>query len=416
MVDTNILLIATLEKAEYAFSVEVEGMVVKEVLNACIYALENGRAVELFLDSANQHFLEDNTFLHKKCIEFVQKGGRLYFVSLLATGCYWRCWIDFSEHHYFSLEHGKVFCETEAQMRTYEKAVAYFEKNRTDGKLYLDEPDDIKIKFSVSDTLVGLGDTVEISWEVERADKVVVQGLGPVEHFGRRRIRLDKNTVLKIGAYNERQARISASPVKVLDTLKIIYDLGFVSTHTGEYFSLVRSELYSHVYGVALGHPVCFSWKVPAAESVQVLPFGISAIEGEHTFIPRASQELEIHGSVHGEVFIRRIQLLVFPMPVLQDKLITPFKFAQTYQLHFSLPDPQAVQTLVKKEKKRYLQLTETIRHFVAGLCTEAPKSETLQQSLLNLLKTKNTHRPEIIHELKTIQTYYEQPRINTGK
>ena len=406
-----------MEKAEHALAIHADGFITKEILNSCINIVEKGVALELFLDMENQQFLEENTFLFKKCSQLVNKGGCVFLISNTADFRFWECMVDFREYSYYSLEEEKVIYKEEKDLPVFQNALIAFERRKKESKPYLVEKGDIAIRINLSDEVIMLGDPVELSWEVEGADKVVVQGVGRVEAYGRKKIRLEKNTILKIGASNERQSRIKAVLVKVSDELKIVYDIGFISAGTKQYSSLVNSDIYPHVYGISEGNQLKLKWEVPLAKDVKIIPFNILKSKGEFIFTPSASFDIEIHGTIKEKIYIRRIQILLFPIPVFRDKLISVFPFTnKKYDISVPLLQKEKIEQMWLAEKQRYLALNKRIVDTNSVIRAKKMDFNNLKTFFFTILKEKYFHRKEILKEINSIQSYYEPSEPGAGK
>jgi hypothetical protein len=416
MVDTNYKLILEMEKAEHALTIHTDSFITKEILNSCINLVEKGIAIELFLDSENQLYLEENNFLFNKCSQFVNKGGSIFMTPNPAELRFWQCIVDFKEYSYYSLEEEKVIYKYEKDLPFFQNAFIDFETKKQAGKPYLVEKGDIEIRVTLSDALIMLGDPIELSWEVDGADKVIVQGVGRVEAYGRKKIRLEKNTILKIGASNERQSKIKAILVKVSDDLKISYDIGFIGVGTKEYCSLVNSDIYPHVYGISTGNQLKLKWDVPLAKDVKIMPFGIMKSKGEYTFTPSSSFNIEIYGTVKEKIYIRKIQILLFPIPIFKEKLISTFPFInKKYNISIPRLQKEKIEQMRIVEKQRYLDLNKKIIDINFALRSDKINFNYFKTFFFTVLKGKYFERKEILKEINSIQSYYEPSKSGAG-
>ncbi len=405
-----------MEKAEHALTVHADALITKEVLNTCIHLVEKGMALVLFLDSENKAFLEENSFLSNKCNEFIHKGGSLFFIPNPAPVKFWKCLADFKALSYYSVEESEVVYKREKDLPYFQEQLLEFEHYKQTGTPFKVEKGDIQIRIKVSEPLVMIGDSVELSWEVDEAEKVIIQGLGKVEAYGRKRIRLEKDTIIKIGASNARHSQIKALLVKVSDeNLKIPYDLEFLSAGTKQYRSLIQSDIHPHVYGISQGNQVKLSWQVPVAKEVKILPFGITGTAGEFIFIPSASLTIEIHATMKDRTYIRKIQVLVFPIPVFKEKLISFTNFIPKKH-EVSLPVlTEKKEHIFNIEQERYLQLSQSSSSL--GLLGEHKtiNLKNTNRSVFTLLKEKYFHKKGVLKEITSIQSYYERPTSTSG-
>lgn len=418
MISTNTRLILEMEKTEHAVMVHPDNPITKEILNACIDLVDRGIALDLFLDEENKTYLEHNLFLLNKCSLLVNKGGAVYLVPDTGETRFWECIRDFEEYSYYFPTTEEVVYRREEDMPVFQNTLSSFEKMRQTAKPYLVERSDIDIRIHVSETMIMLGDLLELGWEVDRADKVIVQGIGRVEAYGRRKIRLEKNTIIKIGASNEKQSRIRAVFVKVTEELKITYDIGFIGDETKQYCSLVNSENYPHVYGIAKGNQVRFTWDVPLAKEVRIMPFEIYYSRGEHKFIPDTSLTIEIQGKVKDRTYFRKIQILVFPIPVMEEKLISIDSLKKKnfdYEIPVTLVNERYLQEFHAEEKERYRELRNEVAAQYAEISNHKFNLSRIKEFFFTILTRKYSGRKEIIQQLNSIQSYYESSNRRAG-
>lgn len=411
MKDKNQTLIAEIKKAEHALMIHPENLITSDILISCINLVEKRIALELFLDMENKLFLEENPFLFKKCCELINKGGSVFLVKNNTPTNYWKCIIDFKEYIYYATEEGQAIHETDQDTLVFEDALIDFQRKRQEGSPYL-IGGDIKIRFNVSEPLILKGDTVELNWEVEGAFKVIVQGLGEVEAYGRKKIKLEQDTIIKIGASNNRQFQFKAIQVRVSEAdPEITYDIGYISEGTKQYNSLVNSDLHPHVYGVSKGNQVKLTWNLPKATEVKIIPFDKTETVGEHTFIASSSLQIVIKAVIFNKTFHRKIQVLVFPIPLLKENLISVMPLeTKKYSLSIPLLLHEKTEHFPAFKKQEYLRLRKKItkeHSFSKGKMNLT----TLKEGLFNFLKEKYSPRTGIMKAIQSIQSYYEQPK-----
>jgi hypothetical protein len=290
-------LIGELEKAKHSASLCVCGNIDDRVISSCLQMAERGVAVELFFNECNKEFLRNNQFILNRCFQFISRGGSIYIASDSLSPA-------------FSVDYQQTFHDE-------------FRRMREASTPYLQEPDDIRIRIKTSAATIVNGDAIELSWEVDNADEVLIQGVGEVEHHGSRTILLAEDTIIKIGASNKNQVQLRTLPIRVINgETSISYDLGFISPNTGNFNTLVNSNAYPHVYGVSKGHDIKLMWNVSQAAEVTIDPFGITTPSGEFTFTPTSSLDIEIRATISDRIVTRKIHLHVFPIILFSGKLV----------------------------------------------------------------------------------------------
>ncbi len=412
MKDKNQTLIAEIQKAEHALMIHQENLLTSDILISCINLVEKRIALELFLDIENKILLKENPFLYSKFCELINKGGSVYLIKNNATTKNWKCLIDFREFIYYATEEGQAIHELDQDSLVFQNALIDFQRKRQEGKPYLIGKD-IRIRINVSEPLILKGDTVEVNWEVDGAFKVIVQGLGEVEAYGRKKIKLEQDTIIKIGASNNHQFQYKAIQVRVSEAdPEITYDIGYISEGTMQYNSLVNSDLHPHVYGVSNGNQVKLTWNLPKATEVKIMPFDKSETVGEYTFIPSSSLQIEIKALIFNKTFNRKIQILVFPIPLLKENLISVIPFeTNKYSISIPLLLNDKTEHFPAFKKQEYLHLRKKILKERSYFREGKMNLNTLKEGLFNFLKEKYSPRMGIIKAIQSIQSYYEQPK-----
>lgn len=417
MKDKNQTLIEEIKKAEHALMIHPENLISSDLLISCINLVEKRTALELFIDMENKLFLEENPFLFNKCCELIRKGGTIFLIPNNSTTQYWNCLIDFREFVYYDTKEGQVLHETDQDTLVFQNALIDFQRKRQEGRPYLIGKGDIKIRINVSEPLIMKGDTVELNWEVDGAFKVIVEGLGEVEAYGRKKIKLEQDTIFKIGASNNHQFQFKAIQARVSETdPEITYDIGYISEGTMQFNSLVNSDLHPHVYGVSKENQVKLTWNLPKATEVKIIPFDKSETVGEFTFIASSSLQIEIKAVILNRTFIRKIQILVFPIPLLKENLISVMPLeTKKYSVSIPLLLNEKTEHFPSFKKQEYLTLRKKIVEEHSNSSEGKINLKTLKEGLFNFLKEKYSPRTGIIKAIQSIQSYYEQPKSNRG-
>lgn len=415
MCNTDIL-IAKIEQAEHTLIVYIDGFISAEILNSCLTSIQKGLSLDLFLNAVNESFLETNLFLLNKCIQLVNQGGSIFMITNAENSESWKCITDFNELAYYSSAEQKVFHERIWGNSLSENILLDFERKKQENKPYLIENGDLQIKFNASEQLIQSGDSIELKWEVKGADKVIIQGLGEVEAFGRKKIILTKDTILKIGASNEQQSQIKTILIRVSETTpEIQYDIGFISAATKQYISLVNSDIHPHVYGISKGNQVKLTWKVLQAQSVTIMPFNLMETSGEYYFTPESSLTIEIQATIGNNILTRKIQVLLFPVPLFKEKLFSFDFFKNKKQtVPILVLFAGKIKEMKEEENQRYLSLSKKITNQHLLISSKKFNLKAINIFLLEILKERYSHRKGILQQINSIRSYYDQP--STGK
>ncbi len=410
-------LLKEIEKAEHALILYIDDLVAQEVLTSCLSAIDKGLSLDIFLSIENKIFLKENLFLLNTCIQLVDKGARIFMIDDHTDSTTWKSIVDFKEIIYYSLSAQKIIYEKEEDNSFLTNEFLEFERKKEKASPYLAENGDLQINFNVSEPTVISGDPVELKWEVKGANKVIIQGLGEVEAFGRKKIIPTKDTLLKIGASNKRQSQIKVIPVRVSEKhLTIQYDLGFINTGTKQYASLVNSDIYPHTYGISKGHQVKFTWKVPKAQSITIMPFSLSGTSGEFYFTPSDSLTICINAMIGSNSITRKIQVLLFPVPLFKEKLFSAGFLKNKQQVLFTpLSKKEQTEKIRKEGVKRYKELTQKVNNHYLQTRHKKFNLKSINIFLFDVLREKFSHRKGILQQINAIRSHYEQPYTGKG-
>ena len=401
--------------AEHAIMIHVCSEVSAAILDACTSALERGVAVEFFLDQKNQPALESNPFLLHKCLHLINKGGSVFITESDGDAKRYRCMSDFTEVRDIFPDRMITYLEERNQVDI-QNITIDFKNRKQNSKPYLVEPGDIRMDLTASEHVVMKGDMVEIKWGVDLAERIVIRGIGEVDAYGSRKLKVDKNTIIRMGAYNDRQSQIRAVKIWVSEEIKIAYDIGFLSPHTNTYTSLVQTENYPHVYGVASGNAIRFVWQVSDASEVKILPFNTTKNKGEQIFTPTGSMKIEIRAKIQGKVVTRKILVMIFPIPVFKDKLVPLMQNVEQYY-RFTLPSTlkpgwnNYLHRLLRREEKRYKKLNSILYKQYFDIVSKRINLKRVNAFLFSFLKNKYTGKANIVNIIQSIQDYYDYPK-----
>lgn len=416
MKDIGAQLVKMLDKAEHWVALVWHGTLPSAVIEQLEALLKRGVAVEILWDQSVAAYLQGDHFVFNRLCMLVQHGASMYKSDTEAFEGHW-CFVDYQEAWYFD-EHGTDLVHSlEIQPEALQQNLKDYILKRQDAKPYLVEDGDVQIRWKVSDTYVIKGDTVELAWEVDHADKVIIQGLGEVATYGKTKILIEHNTILKIGAYHKQQVQLKALQVLVYKEVSLSYDLGFKLDRSPEFVSLVNSNLYPHVYGVAAGNQVRLSWDIPEAKDVFVEPFGLSSNVGSHIFIPDESMHMEIKVYTQHAEIVRKIQLLVFPIPIFTEKFI-PLPQPLACQ-RFTLRDlnrlqataAKSLQQMLQDQEQKYLMMRQELSRQRCAIETKKLNLSRVNALVFDFLKQTFTHRKGVVAEIQSIEAYYEQPQ-----
>lgn len=389
--------------------------VYSELIDVCVEQVERGVAVELLLNANSPTLLESNPFLLHKCLQLINKGAAVFLMTPRKGKSLYGCIADFEKAWDIFSDRVLLYTE-EKNLAEIQRIGRDFDQLKGESAPYLVEGGDIRLQLSASEYVIMKGDMIEIKWDVDLADKIVIQGIGQVNAYGSKRLKIEKSTILKIGAYNARQSQIRAVKIWVSEEVKISYDIGFLSFRTNAYCSLVQADNYPHIYGVAMGSAVRLQWQVVDASDVKIFPFNLTTHEGEHVFTPVQSMKIEIRARVQGKVLTRKITLMIFPIPIFRDKLVPLMKnIEQRYQ--FTLPAElklgysKHLRAMLKREQVRYRALRANLYDHYFDLKTKRFNLKRVNSFLFNFLKRTYSQRSSILNVIQSIQDYYNYPK-----
>lgn len=414
MKDIELQLVKMLERAQHCVALVWRDALSDLVAEQLEALLAKGVAVEILWDGSVDGYLQGDHFAFNRLCLLVQKGACMYRDETAAFEGFW-CFMDYEEARYFDLQGTDLVHSLEIQPEALRQQLKDYELKKHAAQPYLVEAGDVQIRFKVSDACVIKGDTVELTWEVDHADKVIIQGLGEVSSYGKSKILIDQNTILKIGAYHKQQSQLKTLQVLVYKELSLHYDLSFKLPLSPDFVSLVNSNLYPHVYGVAMGNQVRLTWDIPEAKSVEILPFGLVSNSGTHVFNPSQSLQIDIKVLTHHVELNRKIQLLVFPIPVFKEKLMDmPALQKQSYTL-YGLQELQTqfekhLQHTCQEEEQRYLAMREELSRRRCAIETKKLNLSRVNSLVFDFLKKTFAHRKGVVSEIQSIEAYYEQP------
>ncbi|MEL7003145.1 MAG: hypothetical protein AAFN93_10470 [Bacteroidota bacterium] len=396
------------------------------IFDMAIELIENGVEVLLIFPDHRQRNLTNEPFILNRIILVNKKGGLICFGDDN----------QINENSFFIRDYEAVASVKNQDASTLNEHISpgtirqhldVFDKLFSESEYYLHNTNDLDIDFQLSHEVILAGDQIQLSWEVDHADKVVIQGIGEVEPIGHKKIRPAINTIFKIGAYNEHQSAFRTKCVKVYEDIDITYDLSFINSRTNEVTSLVKEENFPHVFGVANGNEIKFQWSVKDANSVKILPFDLRKHTGENYFKPSENIDIEIHVEIYDRKFIRKIQILVFPIPVLKSHLKTTFELPQEF--YHNLPDQtendkllsyisktqdaysQPLDEILLKEKKRYGDLNDQLLKLNFDNSDNKYNLSSFNKGILAKLQRIYSKKPHIGEVIQSIKAYYDRPQ-----
>jgi hypothetical protein len=150
---------------------------------------------------------------------------------------------------------------------------------------------------------------------------------------------------------------------------------------------------------------------------VNIIPFDQSETVGEYTFIASSSLQIEIKAVIFKKKFNRKIQIQVFPIPLLKENVISVIPLAtKKYSVSIPLLLHEKTEHFPAFKKQEYLDLRKKIVEKHSNFSEGKINLNTLKEGLFNLLKEKYSPRRGIIKAIQSIQSYYEHPTSNRGK
>ncbi|UII27394.1 hypothetical protein LVD15_02890 [Fulvivirga maritima] len=385
----------------------------EEILSALTTLLEKGIAVTLVVSREVGLVIENNVFLFNKCLVLLKKGAQIYVV----------------EHDFISYaiaDYQNLSIYDDAGTTPADDLTQYLRNTRSlikGATPFLQEDNDIQIHFEVNDDIIFKDDEITLRWEVKNAQTVIIHGIGEVDHIGYKKVRPQRNTIFKLGAYNQAQTSLRTTFVSVYDDLQINYTLSAAHPKTQNYSDLAADAEGTHVYGVSKGNYVRFQWSVKDSNAVSILPFDLQGTEGIYGFLAERHTEILIEAVVHNRSVTRKIQLLVFPIKVFRDQLMLNSE-ALSEQLQKKIPDTAEILEEIKNRKGIYNQSLEEIRkaqeqrgtylvnhadELIFNNYNKKCNIKSINRGVFCQLKRLFKRKPGVADVLKSMKSYYEQ-------
>lgn len=404
MYNTNVLL-RHIMTCQHVIQIHVNTTIDAGLFDVCIQQQEKGLAVVLVISDQNRQIFENDPFLLNRCLQLSRKGALVYTTDAHPGTLLYTCISDFKTICHFHTSDTVI--HTEAAHDAVRKAIHHFNTLVRSSIPFRASAGGVRLTLDVSEDLVTRDTAVTLTWHVQGADKVFIEGLGEVEPSGQRQVLLTETTLFKAGAYNDRSACIAATHVWVAQKTVIDYDIGFISAQTNGFYSLVKAGNDSDTYGTAAGNRICLRWRVLHAARVHIHPFGLTAHEGEYTFCTAASMDISIVAQADQQTLTRKIILLVFPIPVFRDKLFSPALAA-----HLPAPDADATPRLMltlHDAEERYQYLLKKIHAYTSDRTGPTPTLSKLNAFVFQYLKRMNAGKKGVRRAIESIERYYEQ-------
>lgn len=404
-----------LSSVRHDFKLVLKGIVDETLLMELGGLLERGVAVTLIMEAVNEAALRDDLFLFNKCLILLKKGGVIIYHPTLENSFAIK---DYEQSLRITGDSQGI--EKEVETLTIQYYIQEFKQLEAGAKSFLENKEDIRIRFVANDDIILKGDEISLNWEVVHAQTVIIEGIGEVPSVGSRKIKPVADTIFKIGAYNASQSALRTFSVKVYDNIGIDYDLSFANSHTGQLSSLVKEDNYPHVYGVALGNKVKISWQVKDSHELTIMPFGIAKSVGEHEFLPQENMIIEIRAKILHRTFSRKIQLLVFPIKLFTDKLmkLSPGLHQELKQV----PDAREIIEQLKRsqvfynqnlrkikeaEGKKYNLIVEQIQKITFDKSNNKINLERINSNVFMKLKDFYENKSSMAVLIESIKSYY---------
>ena len=420
--NTTSTLYEFIKNARHSIRAVIHTVPSSETLQMFIDRIEEGVEVLLILDRATESTMRKDPFAFNRLMLINKKGGAVYFLEGVDKKRHLFCLLDYQK---LWLGDNQVLTD-KVDTATIREYLDLFSSLINDQTLYLQNNDDLKVSFDISDEVILKGDEIELHWEVQQADKVVVQKLGEVAPKGTKKLRPAVSTIFKIGVYNKDEACFRTASVKVYEDVSIDYDISFQNARTKQYSSLIKEKNYPHVYGVAQKNKIKFKWNVKDAKSVKILPFDIDTLSGVHEFTPQENMDIVIEVNIYNQKLTRRIQLLVFPIPVFTDKLLSNIpiieqdskveisgldKMAMLKKVKESqAPHNEFLKKLLAQKEERYELLNKRIEELIFDNSGKKYNLYHVNEGIFAKLERFYGKKPHIKNVIQSIKAYYDRP------
>jgi len=143
----------------------------------------------------------------------------------------------------------------------------------------------ININFQVNKTEVQPGDLIELYWEVENADFILLDpAVGAVATSGNITIPVFEDTLFRIKASNKTGVLIKSIFIKIVDDAFIELKISVYDPASTDFVPLESANPPHHSYAVLKGDRIKVEWSTKANGILKEARLGFINIFGEHVF------------------------------------------------------------------------------------------------------------------------------------
>lgn len=332
----------------------------EELIDEVARCLRRRIAVDFSMDHRVEREILASPFLFNRLLMARKAGANIWVTSEVSPAAGLVIQADFGEVLISSAS--ESHSETrlvKSQNADFQILNTFLEVVGTTASEFLPDASDIVLNTWVER---GDSDTFIINWSTQNADSVFCDGLGDLRLSGNTALSVRRDTILVFRVSGKNQTRFKALQLKLGAELKVNYDIQFFNPASASFYSL-RDAGTPDVYGVVSGTKVRLSWNAGGAEEVEILPFGLKSIAGEHIFYPRDAGEITIRArSGSGFIHVRkgfeleyRIRIKEFPV--------------QVFSQHFTIPDASRLGSVeiqvnnFRMKARHFLEESGFIRH-----------------------------------------------------
>jgi hypothetical protein len=310
------------------------------------------------------------------------------------------------------------FQSTSPRFRDFEERFQMMAK----GPDLLQTQQDINIFFGAENGRVLQDSSTQIFWEVSNAESIHISGIGEVPNTGHKRVTVFKDTVLVLQSRNGDQVRRKSLVIRVIEGLKIDYDLEFRNPASKE-FSSLKNEQSCGVFGVHRGHRLRLSWNIPEAEEVLVEPFGKRSNSGSVEFMPNGIQKIRIRVWLQGKETTQEVVVQEYPVDLIYDRFVdieekylpsmkisakNHFQDMSAYLEKQNLLDPPLYLLEIKRKSEEQARSLSALskRFSFEEFYLENDLGE-LSRMTQKRLKAYFRDKPKVLEMLNSIRNYY---------
>ncbi len=407
-------MVNVLHKCKRSFRLYINTELQADFFEECFRMLHRQVVVDLYFSKTSMLQLETAPFVLNKLFDLKTRGANVYVNSNsdYTTQYKWISQIDFKS----SFTHNQNESFNELNFSQTEEIFNSIHQNSSEYRL---TDTAIKAEFKSQSYNIIKGKSTTISWDIEEADSVRIDGIGEVSISGKKEVQVLDNTLLTLKASNRNERKFKAIYLRAIESLEINFDVLFLNPASKKFVSLKTEDDSDGVFGVSKDHKIKVVWNVEHADRVEVQPFGIHTKSGEYTFMPEGTSEINIRAILQEQVVNQRIIIHPYPMPVFTEELVkiksdfyneTKFSYKDVRrQAYLFVHDKRKLDSLEELKAKVSDQekiLLDKFKNLNFSKFYEEHSISKLNNTIFGRLKAYFSDRPEVKKMLDTLQQY----------